>query len=377
MLQHLNASTISRFGRLLHRFDASASSVCLLSADRHFGYAFGRNPVVIAPFENMVILDLLSEDNACVSLYLDKPVELRPGVRFALRPIDSCCSVYCQSDTPLTFLSQKDAPAVSAAPPALTICRLCTVFFQEHAEGFFFAGERHRAYEMVYVTHGVLHTVIDGRDFALRSGEVVFIPADQWHIQFGEKDTAVSFWVASFFCSVPLPESVFRQVFPRQQRTARLVEDLLQELKRKDAFQADMLLALLQSLMVYYVRLSAESNRQAPRVPANICSEEQIISQATEYISSNIHQKITVQQLAKACHVSSSHLTLLFIRHLGISPAAYALRVRLEESKTLIRIGEANMTQIANTLGFSSPQHFSTAFKRLYGISPSDYAKNL
>lgn len=58
-----------------------------------------------------------------------------------------------------------------------------------------------------------------------------------------------------------------------------------------------------------------------------------------------------------------------------MAPAAYMLRARLEESCILLRSGAMTMNQIAAQLCFSSPQHFSAAFKRQYGMPPSVYAK--
>ncbi len=75
--------------------------------------------------------------------------------------------------------------------------------------------------------------------------------------------------------------------------------------------------------------------------------------------------------------VSASHLTALFRRQMKISPGEYIRRVKLEESKNLIREGKMNFSQIAAALQYSTIHHFSRQFKDNFGMSPSEYAKSL
>ena len=53
------------------------------------------------------------------------------------------------------------------------------------------------------------------------------------------------------------------------------------------------------------------------------------------------------------------------------------MRTKLEESRGLICSGAGTISQIAQTLRFSSVQHFSAAFRRRYGIPPSVYARGV
>ena len=75
--------------------------------------------------------------------------------------------------------------------------------------------------------------------------------------------------------------------------------------------------------------------------------------------------------------MSASHLTALFHRQMEISPGEYIRRVKLEESKCLIREGKMNFSQIAAALHYSTIHHFSRQFKDKFGITPSEYTKSL
>ena len=62
---------------------------------------------------------------------------------------------------------------------------------------------------------------------------------------------------------------------------------------------------------------------------------------------------------------------------MGISPGEYIRRVKLEESKCLIREGRMNFSKIAELLHYSSIHHFSRQFKDKFGMTPSEYAKSI
>ena len=50
--------------------------------------------------------------------------------------------------------------------------------------------------------------------------------------------------------------------------------------------------------------------------------------------------------------------------------------IRLERAAMLLRDGEMNISEVAYSLGFSSPNYFSTAFKNKFGVSPKEYRVN-
>lgn len=46
----------------------------------------------------------------------------------------------------------------------------------------------------------------------------------------------------------------------------------------------------------------------------------------------------------------------------------------MQQAEKLIRKGEINITQVAYAVGFNNQSHFSTVFRKYYGMTPSDYA---
>jgi AraC-like DNA-binding protein len=91
------------------------------------------------------------------------------------------------------------------------------------------------------------------------------------------------------------------------------------------------------------------------------------------YIDSRYKEKITLEQLAKLVHLNKYHLSHIFRKEYGVSPISYLNAKRLEESRFLLIDTNHSVSQIANVLGFSSPNYFSQCFAKAEGVSPTKY----
>jgi len=77
--------------------------------------------------------------------------------------------------------------------------------------------------------------------------------------------------------------------------------------------------------------------------------------------------------LAEAVGLSLRQLDRLFVNHLGQTPTAFALRLRLERARTLLEQTAMSVTEVAVANGFASPAHFATAYRRAFGAAPSGH----
>ncbi|WP_066804665.1 cupin domain-containing protein [Moraxella oblonga] len=90
-------------------------------------------------------------------------------------------------------------------------------------------------------------------------------------------------------------------------------------------------------------------------------------------IIQNPEQEWSVEAMANLAHLSRSQLIRLFNQHLGVSPHAFVHKLRLQKSAMLLRQSNDSVLSVALSSGFLSETHFSKAFKKLYGTSPSQY----
>ena len=92
---------------------------------------------------------------------------------------------------------------------------------------------------------------------------------------------------------------------------------------------------------------------------------------ATEYWSNQ-----SLVTLARAVHSSPGQLARIFPIHTGFSIHSYQEQIRLRVSLELLRESPFEISDVATQLGFSNHSHFSTVFRRRFGISPSQFAKS-
>lgn len=102
-------------------------------------------------------------------------------------------------------------------------------------------------------------------------------------------------------------------------------------------------------------------------------SDNYAVARAQQYISKHYGERITVKSLAALSYISVSAFGRIFKKETGLPPAEYIILERLEKSKTLLRRSNISVTDIAIRCGFTDGAHFSSCFKRIYGVSPSEY----
>ncbi|MFD4929531.1 bifunctional transcriptional activator/DNA repair enzyme AdaA [Peribacillus butanolivorans] len=99
------------------------------------------------------------------------------------------------------------------------------------------------------------------------------------------------------------------------------------------------------------------------------------IEQITEWIEQHYSEPLTLNTLADISHGSPYHLQRLFKRVKGLSPTEYIQQLRLEKAIRMLESSEQPVTEIGLAVGFSSIPYFITLFKRKKGYTPSGYRK--
>ena len=95
------------------------------------------------------------------------------------------------------------------------------------------------------------------------------------------------------------------------------------------------------------------------------------VESAKEYILKHFREDISLQQLATHCHVSPFHFSRIFRSVLQTSPHKYLTEVRLHHGQLMVDTTNKPIADIAFECGFSSAEHFTTAYKKMFGAPPS------
>jgi len=93
----------------------------------------------------------------------------------------------------------------------------------------------------------------------------------------------------------------------------------------------------------------------------------------TLYLQNNIDKSPTRRDLAKKFSISPEHVNALFKKELGISPAKFLKRIKIYKACRLLREDGLSIKETADLMGFYDEFHFSKAFKKIMGASPSKF----
>ena len=97
------------------------------------------------------------------------------------------------------------------------------------------------------------------------------------------------------------------------------------------------------------------------------------ISPAINYIDANYDKAITLAEIARASHLSSSRLAHIFKEQMGITIIDYLTSVRIERAKQLLLGTDQNCTEICFEVGYNNQSYFTRTFKSLVGMTPRKF----
>ncbi|NOV02532.1 AraC family transcriptional regulator [Paenibacillus planticolens] len=105
---------------------------------------------------------------------------------------------------------------------------------------------------------------------------------------------------------------------------------------------------------------------------------DRIVQQAIHYLSTQYAEPITIEMMAESLGYNRAYLSRLFKRHTKVTPVTFLLKLRVDKARQLLRERlELTIEQIAASVGFYDPLYFSKQFRRLYGVSPSEYRNQI
>jgi len=135
-----------------------------------------------------------------------------------------------------------------------------------------------------------------------------------------------------------------------------------------DNSQKDIMADLaLKELLIRLMQTQARS-----MVEKNVAKNKSRIGFAVDYIRKNLHQKLSIESIAKLAYVSKSNFFRMFKDELGTSPNDFILQERINKAKELLS-NQNSIKETAYQTGFSDTNYFTRVFKQLVGITPKNF----
>ena len=101
------------------------------------------------------------------------------------------------------------------------------------------------------------------------------------------------------------------------------------------------------------------------------------IDKAMLYFAEHYNEDICIEDYAEEHLMSTSWFIRNFKQYTGSTPMQYILSKRISNAETLLRNEHYNITEISNIVGYDNPLYFSRIFKKIKGISPTEYRKHI
>ena len=268
----------------------------------------------------------------------------------------------------------------------------------ELSKNFYYDGEQHDFWEMVYIDKGEMICTADKNRFILKSGEMTFHKPNEFHNLSGNNTVAPNVSIISFECKSRAmkhfegkifrlsaeEKSLLSTLFSEGLSCFRLEDEsnpLLQRMEKIDPSpfgSSQMTKNLLEIFLIKLCRntdVVTKSMRQSYVIDG--VDVPYHVKEILDFLHENIYGRITVADVARHVGRSESTVKQQFSLYRKSGIIKYYNSLKIKEARRLIREGKYNMTQISDMLHFDNPQYFSKCFKSCTNMTPREYKASI
>ncbi len=235
------------------------------------------------------------------------------------------------------------------------------VFFEEGQQSYAVGNQLHTVHsrELFLTFPNEPHSSLDFEEKSRFYYLIFYFPRDlEQFMGFSREATAV---LRDFLYSLS------RRVYPIGPQILGLLDDMLALYFSETPLRAELIQAKAVELFHELLMLKSAASGQADSSAA--------MEQMLAFIEQRPMQAISLEELARHVSLSVSRVKQLFKEQTGLTPHDYILRARIGLAQDMLRYTDCPITEIAFQLGFSTSQHFATAFRKYTRETPSGYRK--
>lgn len=273
---------------------------------------------------------------------------------------------------------------------------LYTIHYFEYFSDFTFEGEVHDFWEFLCVDKGEVDVIAGTAKHYLRRGDIIFHQPNEFHNVQANGVTAPNLVVISFACNSPAMDFFCGKILTIGDEERALLGNIIGEaqkafcsplddpyynsLERSDSasFGSEQLIHLyMEQLLLLLYRKNTEKIPQSKTKTLKKRSDTYIYTHIIDYLEQNISVSLSVEQICKDNLIGRSQLQKLFREKNNCGVIDHFSHMKIESAKELIRENRLNFTQIAESLGYTSIHYFSRQFKKITGMTPSEYSSSI
>ncbi|MCI6551976.1 MAG: AraC family transcriptional regulator [Lachnospiraceae bacterium] len=281
----------------------------------------------------------------------------------------------------------------------LTIDKIISIHYFEYMCDFVYEGEAHDFWEFLYVDKGTVNVAAGEAVHILNKDQIIFHKPNEFHNVLANGVVAPNLVVIGFECSSPAMDFFQDKILEigpaertllgniikeaRMTYSSRLNDTWCEQLVRREEgsipFASEQMIQMyLQQLLIHLVRNSGNDSSLAS-IPKSKRrrSEDELFYNVIAYMEENIHEQLTIERICRDNLVGRSLLQKIFRDNTGCGIIDYFSMMKINAAKQLIRSKKMNFSQIAEALGYNSIHYFSRQFKKLSGMTPTEYASSV
>lgn len=159
----------------------------------------------------------------------------------------------------------------------------------------------------------------------------------------------------------------------RDRGVQALAHELRRVLRDERGGEAAYVEALAEGLFVRAAAVAARAPGGSSAVQALAPGKTRRV---TDFIEAHLDQPLSVAELAELVGMSRGHFSRAFAAAIGETPRRFVLQRRLEAARQRLERPDEDLATIALRSGFSSHAHLSSAFRAVFGMTPSAYRRS-
>ncbi len=275
--------------------------------------------------------------------------------------------------------------------------QIVTIHYFEYSNDFKFEGESHDFWEFLCVDKGEVTVTADQAAHKLKKGSIIFHKPGQFHSVATDGVIAPNLVVVSFVCNSPAMSFFEDKILPLGETERSLLAAVLAE--AGDAFLtpldnpytrqlsgnpgqrpgSEQIIQLsLEHFLISLYRKSCQPPSDARlNKSVKLKRDDETFRHIMIYMEDRLTETLTLEQICRDNLMGVSQLQNLFRNKCGCGIIEYFSRMKITRAKEMIREKNMNFTQIADYLGYNSIHYFSRQFKKITGMTPSEYALSI
>lgn len=253
------------------------------------------------------------------------------------------------------------------------------VLHKAKSRGFSLKKQIHEVCEIIFVDYGIVELTIKQEFITIKPGECVLIPSMLEHHFHGADGRPFDFLNIAFHGDID-SSIACKAIFLNQEERAVMLK-MKNEYLTENRFSHELIVIMLNQLLLSLQRRLTGSGFERNTVQItgenNLNHRTAVISRALNFIRNNYMRDITAESVSKHSGVSASYLRNLMQRETGHNFRHHLREIRMETAQRLLRESTDNISDIAAKVGYSSLPHFCDAFKKVSGMTPTEFARSL